>query len=97
MLACAARTSSTRRSGVSSAARRASSERGWSAAHGGAVEERTVLQAEQQPDPASVVWGRSSTAGAGLLVDQVENDAEEFGTGVALREAEQSPAVRCAG
>ena len=83
------------RSGSSSTASRSSSdERLQRGPLRRAVEERAVLQPEQEPDAARGGLRPELAAGFGFLVDESQDRAEELGPGVALREAERHRAVR---
>ena len=54
-----------------------------------AVEERAVLHAEEQADAARRRLRPELAAGRGFLVDEVEDDLVQLGSGVALREPER--------
>ena len=69
-------------------ARRAAS--GCSAAHAGARSKNVrCCRPKSRPIPRAVVCGRSSPPSARLLVDELEDLAEQLGAGVALREPER--------
>ncbi len=90
MLRLAAWSSSARRSGSSSTASRVvEGERLQRGPRRRAVEERAVLQPEQQPDAARGRLRPELAAGRGFLVDELEDLAEQLGAGVALRETER--------
>ena len=95
--ASASRTSSARRWSSSSAASRCGEvERLQRLPRRRAVEERAVLHAEQQADAACRRLRPELAAGVGFLVDEVEDDLEELGARVALREPERDRAAGAA-